>query len=47
MGWAVQLLEAGRIDLKSLVTTTLPLDRIVEALTNEDLRKKGKIVILP
>lgn len=47
MGRAVELLEGGRVDLKSLIATTLPLDSIVEALTNEELRRKGKIVILP
>ena len=47
MGRAVDILEAGGIDVKSLIATVLPLDGIGRAFTDDALRGQGKIVVVP
>lgn len=47
MGRAVDIIESRSIDVKSLIETVLPLDDLVRALTDEELRAKGKIIIKP
>lgn len=42
---AVQVLGAGRIDVKSIITNIVPLDDIVAVFTNPELRRRGKAMI--
>lgn len=42
---AVSVLAAGRLDVKSIITTIVPLQDTLEVLTNPELRRSGKAVI--
>jgi len=42
---ALQVLESGRIDVESIITTILPLDKINDAFTNPEYRTRGKVMI--
>lgn len=42
---ALQVLEAGKIEVKELITDIVPLDNIAEVFTNPEYRRAGKVVI--
>jgi len=42
---AVKVLESGRVDVRSIITTVLPLDEITEVFSNPELRRAGKAMI--
>lgn len=42
---AIQVLESGTIELKSLITDIIPLDHIVDVFTKPEYRRTGKVMI--
>ena len=42
---AIKVLESGRLDVKSIITTVLPLEQIRKVFTDPELRRAGKAVI--
>ncbi|UCE05423.1 MAG: zinc-dependent alcohol dehydrogenase family protein [bacterium] len=44
---AVELLASGRLKVNDLISNVVPLDNIAELFENENLRKKGKIIVKP
>lgn len=42
---AVNCLESGRVNVKSIITDVIDLDDMTEVFTNEEYRKHGKILI--
>lgn len=44
---AVDLLKAGKINVKELITDRIPLTDITNVFTNDSYRKSGKIIIEP
>lgn len=44
---AVALIDAGRLDVTSMICEPISLDKLTDALTSDEMRKKGKWVIDP
>lgn len=42
---AVQVLESGMIELKSLITNVVPLEQIADVFTKPEYRRTGKVMI--
>ena len=47
MGRAVDLINAHRIDVTSMLGGKEPLERLADILSSPEMRAKGKYVILP
>jgi len=47
IGRAVSLINAKKIDTTSMITEIVPLARLQEVLTNEEMRSRGKFVVAP
>jgi len=41
----LQVLEAGRIDVESIITNIVPLDEITDVFTKPEYRTTGKVMI--
>jgi len=44
---AIDLIDAGKIDVQSVVYETVPLEKLTEILESKELRAKGKYVVTP
>lgn len=42
----VEIVESGRLDLSTLVSATIPLEDLEEALSSDRLRRTGKVVVV-
>ena len=47
MGRAVELINAHRIDVTTMLAGLEPLEKLSEILSSPQLRAKGKYIILP
>ena len=47
IGRAVQLINQGRIDVKSMICEEIPLERLKDVLSSPELRRRGKYVVNP
>lgn len=42
---SIAMLSSGTLDVKSIITTVLPLDEMTKAFTDPEIRKAGKVMI--
>ncbi|MCL2368025.1 MAG: zinc-dependent alcohol dehydrogenase family protein [Oscillospiraceae bacterium] len=47
IGRAVSLINTGKIDVTSMIAEIVPLERLDEVITDENLRSRGKFVVAP
>lgn len=47
IGRAIDIIESGVLDVKSLIANRLPLEGLQGALSDDNLRGEGKIIIIP